>query len=121
MKRAQPGALEGAVLGTLWDGGRWLTVGEIHSRLEPVHPVGYTTVMTVLVRLWRKGRLDRQKVGRAFAYRPRQTREQYVAERMEGVLAAATHPRVALGYFVERLGDHERLELQRLLGARRRR
>ncbi|MHB1709929.1 MAG: BlaI/MecI/CopY family transcriptional regulator [Acidimicrobiales bacterium] len=35
---------------------------------------GSTTVMTILVRLWRRGRLDRQPQARAYAYRPLQSR-----------------------------------------------
>lgn len=119
LRRAAPGSLEQAVLEVLWDHGGWLTPGEVHDRLDGAHPLGYTTVMTVLVRLWRKGRLERQKTGRAFAYRPSASREQSVAERMEAILAAAADRPTALGHFVERLDAAERAQLQRLLGARR--
>ncbi len=119
LRRGAPGSLEQAVLETLWDHGGWLTPGEVHDRLDVAHPLGYTTVMTVLVRLWRKGRVERQKTGRAFAYRPRASREQSVAERMEAILAAAADRPVALGHFIERLDDAERAQLQRMLGARR--
>ena len=121
LRRGAPGSLEQAVLETLWDHGGWLTPGEVHDRLGDDHPLGYTTVMTVLVRLWKKRRLERQKTGRAFAYRPTVTREQYVAERMDAILAAATDRPSALACFVERLDDTERAQLQRLLSARRRR
>ena len=118
LRRAAPGSLEQAVLEALWDHGGWLTPGEVHDRLDVTHPLGYTTVMTVLVRLWRKDRLERQKAGRAFAYRPRASREQSVAERMEAILAAATDRPTALGHFVQRLDTAERVQLQRLLDAR---
>lgn len=104
----------------LWGHGGWLTPGEVHERLDAGRPLGYTTVMTVLVRLWRKGRVDRQRSGRSFSYRPRSSREESVAERMEAILSAAADRPVALGHFVERLDEAERTQLERLLGVRRR-
>jgi BlaI family transcriptional regulator, penicillinase repressor len=44
-----------------------VTVRDVCDRLGPV--VAYTTVMTTMDRLFRKGLLDRAKVGRAFVYR----------------------------------------------------
>jgi predicted transcriptional regulator len=38
-------------------------------------PLAYTTIMTVLDRLVRKGMLARRKVGRSFAYAPQATRD----------------------------------------------
>src|SRR5260370_414839 len=79
LRRAPGGSLERAVLAVLWDDGGWLPPGEVHARMDPGRSVGLATVGTVLVRLWRKGRLDRKKAGRAFAYRALQTHEQFVA------------------------------------------
>ena len=121
LKRAAPGSLERAVVEVLWSDGGWLTPAQVHAGLDDAHPVGYTTVMTVLVRLWRKGRLERHKSGRSFAYRPRQTREHYVAERMEEVLAAAADRPAALCQLIGRLGAAERAQVEKLLGTRGRR
>jgi predicted transcriptional regulator len=41
-----------------------------HSR-----PLAYTTIMTVLDRLVRKGKITRRKVGRAFVYSPQASRD----------------------------------------------
>ena len=38
-------------------------------------PLAYTTIMTVLDRLVRKGKLTRRKVGRSFTYSPSQSRD----------------------------------------------
>ena len=38
-------------------------------------PLAYTTIMTVLDRLVRKGKLTRRKVGRAFVYSPQASRD----------------------------------------------
>ena len=110
------GELEASVMDVLWDRGGWLTPAEVHEALEPGRPLAYTTVMTILVRLWQKGRLERQRDGRAYAYRPTRTREEYAADRMGAVLAAAGQDRpLALSHFLEGLGAADRAQLRRLL------
>ncbi len=44
------------------------TVEEIRARLLPERPLAYTTVMTVMDRLARKGAAERRKRGRAHVY-----------------------------------------------------
>ena len=62
------GPLERRVLDALWERGEAASVRDI----QPGFPaVAYTTLMTTLDRLFRKGVLERQKDGRAFRYRPR--------------------------------------------------
>jgi predicted transcriptional regulator len=118
LKRAPAGSLEHAVLTVLWDHGGWLAPGEVHKRLDLARPVSYATVTTVLVRLWRKGRLERRKAGHAFAYHAQQTREQFVAQRMDEILAVASDRSTALAHFVEALSADDRNEIQRRLGGR---
>src|SRR5258708_20441407 len=60
------GELESAVMDVVWDRGGWLTPGEVHEVLAAERPLAYTTVMTILVRLWQKGRLRRQRDRRAY-------------------------------------------------------
>lgn len=48
---------------------------EVRSHLAHTRPLAYTTVMTVLDRLARKGGVGRRKVGRSFLYYPTQDRE----------------------------------------------
>jgi predicted transcriptional regulator len=117
LKRAPSGSLERAVLTVLWDDGGWLPPGDVHARLDPAHPVGLVTVTTVLVRLWRKGRLQRRKASHSYSYHPLQTREQFVAERMGEVLAVATDRPAALAHFATGLSDEDKAELQRRLGS----
>jgi predicted transcriptional regulator len=100
----------------LWEQGGWLTPGEVHVALEQHgYELAYTTVMTVLVRLWQKQRVERQRDGRAYAYHPVITREQYVASRMEEVLEAARDRSAALGHFLDTLAPADRVQLRRLL------
>lgn len=67
------GPLESQVIEVLWSAGE-CTVREVMKRL-PTRSA-YTTVMTTLVRLFRKGLLERRSVERKFLYSPRMTREQ---------------------------------------------
>lgn len=109
------GDLEGAIMDLLWETGDWLTPGEVRDALAPDRQLAYTTVMTVLVRLWRKGHLERERRGRAFAYRATRDREEHVASRLEEVLEAAADPAGALTRFVARLSPAERRQIRELL------
>jgi len=58
----------------LWAAGK-ATVHEIRAGLLPDRPLAYTTVMTVMDRLARKGIVERAKLGHAHLYRPAVTEE----------------------------------------------
>ena len=51
-------------------------VKEVQRIVSESRPLAYTTIMTVLERLLRKGKLTRRKVGRAFIYTPQAGREE---------------------------------------------
>jgi predicted transcriptional regulator len=110
-----PGELESLVMDVLWDSAEPLTPGDVRGRLDPERPLAYTTVMTILSRLWEKGLVERSRAGRAFAYRPRQSREQQAAQRMGELLAATGDHSVALSQFVAALPADQVAELRRLL------
>jgi predicted transcriptional regulator len=61
------GTLEREVMDILWAEGN-LAVRDVQARLR--RPAAYTTVMTTLDRLFKKGILSREQSGRAFLYRP---------------------------------------------------
>jgi predicted transcriptional regulator len=67
--RAIPPPLELRCLTALWRLGE-ANVQSVRNWLAPQKPLAYTTVMTMLDRLTRKGVLTRRKVGRSFFYRP---------------------------------------------------
>jgi len=83
-KRSELPDLELACLRLLWNAGDQ-TVHEVRDGLRPSRPLAYTTVMTVLDRLARKGVVSRRKVGRAHLYHaefPRETARQRALERL---------------------------------------
>lgn len=51
------------------------SVKEIRSRLDPQRRLAYTTVMTVMVKMRRKGFLTQRKEGKAYFYSPAIERE----------------------------------------------
>ncbi len=113
--RLRTGELEANVMDVLWDRGGWLTPGEVHETLSAERPLAYTTVMTILVRLWQKGRLERQRDGRAYAYRPLQSREEHAAARMAQLLVDARDRPAALAHFVDSLPPRDQAQLRRVL------
>ncbi len=77
MPRAQreiPPPLELLCLRTLWTMGEG-TAKDVRQALAPSRPLAYTTVLTLLERLARKGKLTRRKTGRAFCYKPVEPRD----------------------------------------------
>jgi BlaI family transcriptional regulator, penicillinase repressor len=77
--------LELDCMNTLWPIGEG-TVREIRDRLAARRPRAYTTIMTIMDRLARKGIVERAKAGRAYIYRPRLTVEDARAQALGQVL-----------------------------------
>ena len=74
------GDLEHAVMDVLWARPAQTPVREVHEELAQGREIAYTTVMTVLDRLAKKGIVDRELDGRAWLYRPARSRlDLYVA------------------------------------------
>lgn len=66
--------LELDCMNALWPLGE-ATVREVHEAVAEYRPRAYTTIMTILDRLARKGVVTRRKIGRAYLYRPNLTSE----------------------------------------------
>ncbi|MET0424803.1 MAG: BlaI/MecI/CopY family transcriptional regulator [Actinoplanes sp.] len=97
------GDLERDVMAQLWDSPEPLTVRQVHERLSHDRDLAYTTVMTVLDRLAKKGVVSQQRAERAYRYAPAQTREEMTAAVMLDALSATGDQDAALAYFVGRL------------------
>lgn len=70
---------------TLWPVGE-ATVREIRERLAARLPRAYTTIMTIMDRLARKGVVERRKTGRAYVYRPLLAAEDARAQALRQVI-----------------------------------
>ncbi len=69
------GPLEREVMGCLW-GSQGETVRDVHGCLRENRKIAYTTVMTVMTRLTKKGYLGRKIKGKAYVYSPIRTKKQ---------------------------------------------
>ncbi len=85
--------LELECMNMLWPMGQ-ATVREIRDRLTPRRARAYTTIMTIMDRLARKGVVERRKAGRAYLYRPKlaaaDARSQAVAQIVENFFGGST-------------------------------
>jgi predicted transcriptional regulator len=73
--REIPPTLELICLKALWSLQEG-NVQQVRNAIAPSRPLAYTTIMTVLERLARKGFVGRRKAGRAFVYAPQVGREE---------------------------------------------
>ena len=72
--RDVPPPLELSCLTALWSLSEG-NVKDVQRIVAQSRPLAYTTIMTVLDRLVRKGKITRRKVGRAFVYAPQASRD----------------------------------------------
>jgi len=110
------GRLEMQVMELVWSRGE-SNVHDVMARLE--RPLAYTTVMTTLDRLYKKGLLARRKEERAFLYSPRFSRAEWERKRagelVAGFLASpATPGELLVSCFVEAVGEHNQALLDQL-------
>lgn len=105
------GSLEAQVLGVMWSSGCPVRVRDVLDWLNSQReaPLAYTTVITVMNRLVRKGSVTRRRQGRCYVYWP--TSEDAAGLAVRGVLVA--HGAAAVERFVGQvMADpalHERL------------
>ena len=83
-RRARLGDLERTIMDRLWAidppvPEAALSVREIHESIAQEREIAYTTVMTVLDRLAKKGLVTRERDGRAWRYLPVSTSEELTA------------------------------------------
>jgi predicted transcriptional regulator len=120
----QIGPFERRVLQELWSQGS-ATVRELVA--DGTIRRAYTTVMTTMDRLYKKGLLDRVPEGRAFRYTPRFTSEELQRDRalesIRQLLGSGGASSLPLSYLVEALSteDAQLLDELQLLVERKRR
>jgi BlaI family penicillinase repressor len=122
---SQPlGPLEERMLEALWTQGS-ATVRELVER--GCGDLAYTTVMTTLDRLFKKGLLARAEEGRAFRYTPQCSREELQREAaghaFRQLLETSPASSLPLSFLVEILGERDRQlldDLRKLVERKRR-
>lgn len=113
------GPLEQRVLELLWRSTSGRTVRKVQEGIGGA--LAYTTVMTTLDRLYKKGLLSRRREGQAFSYSPGKSREDFAASLLrKGLdrLFGRGSARPLLASFVDAVSEHDRAllpELERLV------
>jgi predicted transcriptional regulator len=116
VQRLVLGSLELKLMEILWSRGE-SSVRDVAAKLD--RPLAYTTVMTTLDRLYKKGLLVRQKSERAFVYSPRTSREEWERRRAGDVVASflkgpSSSPELLLSCLVDAVGEHDATLLDEL-------
>ena len=109
------GELEAVIMDRLWQRGSPALVRDVVEDLQRDRTVAYTTVMTVMENLHRKGWLRRERDGRAWRYEPTSSRSAYTAALMNEALGTSTDRRTALAHFVLQMSPHDVAMLQQAL------
>ena len=111
------GGLEHAAMDVLWTATGPLTARDLASALAD-RGLAYTTWLTVLTRLERKGLVRRERTGRAHSYAPVASREDHVSVLLDQALGQAGDREAALQHFARSISPAEAEALRRALDGR---
>jgi predicted transcriptional regulator len=109
------GDLEAVIMDRVWEHGEPVTVRELFDELSAERAIAYTTVMSTMDNLHRKGWLDRVREGKAYRYTATASREEYSARLMREALADGGDAEVVLSHFVAQIGSGESEALRSVL------
>lgn len=114
------GELETEIMEIVWYQKGAVTVKDITDILEKRRQIAYTTVMTIMSRLVDKGVLTRHLNGTSYLYRPKITKDQFVAKAVHGIFSSAVSTLGAevLTHFVKeinKVSPQKRRELLKIL------
>ena len=116
------GELEAVLMHRVWDHGGPLTVRDLFDELQRERPIAYTTVMSTMDNLHRKGWLARERDGKAYRYTAVANREEYSARLMREAMAGSGDTEAVLSHFVAQMDGTEsaalRAVLEKLAGKR---
>ena len=111
--RRARGELESDVLAALWAADGPLTARHVRDALPG--DLAYTTVLTILSRLYDKEMLVRHREGRGYAYEPVRDEASHTAQRMRSLLEGGSDREAVLTRFVSELSEQDEHVLHQLL------
>jgi predicted transcriptional regulator len=109
------GDLEAEVMGRLWEHNGPVTVRDVFDELRTERVIAYTTVMSTMDNLHRKGWLARVKDGKAYRYTAVASRDEYSARLMREAMAEAGDTEAVLSHFVAQMDGEESAVLHAVL------
>ena len=116
------GDLQAAVMEIFWRR-ESATVREVADELNKKRSLAYTTVLTLVSRLWSRGLLEREPEGRGFRYWATKSRDGFLAELSDQLIDRLFTDFGAIGVarVGERLSELSAQERQRLTRGRKKR
>lgn len=109
------GALEKEVMNIVWQN-KTSTVRDVHERIERRRSVAYTTIMTIMDRLFVKRILKRKKEGKTYQYTPYQNKDNFFRRASQKIVNALVEEfgEVAIAQFVSQLDKVDENKLKAL-------
>jgi len=109
------GELEAVVMHRVWDHEGPVTVRDLFDQLREERSIAYTTVMSTMDNLHRKGWLDRERDRKAYRYTAVASREEYSARLMREALVEAADTEAVLSHFVAQMDGEQSQVLREVL------
>lgn len=109
------GELEAVIMDRVWEYGSPVTVREVFDELLRKRVIAYTTVMSTMDNLHRKGWLARDKEGKAYRYTAVASREEYSAGLMREAMAEAGDTEAVLSHFIAQMDGEQSQVLREVL------
>jgi predicted transcriptional regulator len=109
------GDLEATVMERVWGREDGVTVREVFEELADARQIAYTTVLSTLDNLHRKGWVRREREGKAYRYWPTMTREERSANLMRAAFDAGGDTEAVLAFFVKQMTATESAQLKAAL------
>lgn len=99
----------------VWDREDGVTVRQVFDELADTRQIAYTTVLSTLDNLHRKGWVRREREGKAYRYWPMMTREERSANLMRAAFSDGGDREAVLAFFVEQMTAEESAQLKAAL------
>lgn len=114
------GELESGIMDIIWNQKKTVSVKTVADILKIKRKIAYTTVMTVMARLATKGVLVRHLNGSSYLYKPKVSKEQFIAKAVHTIFAASvsTLGEEVLTHFVkelQKISPQKRQDLLKIL------
>lgn len=106
MKSTLLGELEQTIMNIIWDSKEPLRPSDVSDRLRKEY--AYSTVVTILTRLYQKGILSRVKHGKVYQYYAKKSREEYANSRLKKLFKGLinNYGELAISQFVDSIGNN---------------
>lgn len=113
------GDLETVVMAQLWQLEGPATVRDVLERIQAEREIAYTTVLSTMENLHRKGHLTRERDGKAYRYRTTLSHAEHTAGLMREALSRGERDTGAvLTHFVGEMSENELAELRAVIARR---